>query len=382
MAGGFSPDDDLYAVLGVSETATAKELKSTYRKLAQKWHPDANRDDPQAEEQFKKINAAYDVLKDPEKRSEYDEFRRLVKSGAFRGGGPGGARFTGQQVRYEDFADLFGGGHFDDLLRRFMGGSQEGPAAQRGRGPRRGNDVEANLHLSFDDSMRGVTSQVTVPAEVPCDRCEGSGAEPGTTVRACPTCGGHGTVSDQQGFFAFSRPCPDCGGVGQRVDKPCTQCGGLGEVRKTRSVKVAIPAGVKGGQRVKVKGRGEPGYNGGPPGDLYVKVHVARDERFSRHGDDLRVTIKVPFETLALGGTAKAPTLDGDVTLRVPAGTPSGRTMKVSGRGAPKGRSGGAGNLLVTLEVEVPRELSDEAADALRRYAALAGTVAETVSPS
>lgn len=375
MPGGFSPDDDLYAVLGVSESVTDKELKVAYRKLAQKWHPDTNRSDPEAEEQFKRINAAYDVLKDADKRREYDEFRRLVKSGAFRGGGGGGgARFTGQQVRYEDFGDLFGGGAFDDLLREFMSGAGQGGRAQRGprtRGPRRGGDVEATLHLSFKDAMVGVTTQVAVPGDYACDRCDGSGAEPGSDVRACPTCGGHGTVSETQGFFAFSRPCPDCAGAGMRIDKPCKQCHGSGTERRTRNVKVAIPAGVKDGARVRVKGRGEPGLGDAPPGDLYVRVHVAADPRFRRQGDDLRVSIKVPFETLALGGTVKAPTLDGDVTLKIGEGTPTGRVMKVKGRGAPRGRGGGHGDLLVGLEVEVPRKLSADAVEALRHYAEL-----------
>lgn len=377
MPGGFSPDDDLYAVLGVSESVTDKELKSTYRKLAQKWHPDTNRSDPEAEEQFKRINAAYDVLKDADKRREYDEFRRLVKSGAFRGGGGGGGpHFTGQQVRYEDFSDLFGGGAFDDLLREFMSGAGAGAAGPRSgprpRGPRRGNDVEATLHLSFQDAMAGVTTQVAVPGDYACDRCDGSGAEPGSDVRVCPTCGGNGTVSETQGFFAFSRPCPDCGGVGMQVDKPCRQCHGSGTERRTRKVKVAIPAGVKDGARVRVKGRGEPGNGDGPPGDLYVRVHVAADSRFRRQGDDLRVGVKVPFETLALGGTIKAPTLDGEVTLKVAEGTPAGRVMKVRGRGAPRGRGAGHGDLLVALEVEVPRKLSEGAATALRNYAEIA----------
>ncbi len=379
----FDPGkDDLYKVLGIEEKADSAEIKKKYRKLAQKYHPDANPDDKEAEEKFKKISGAYDVLKDDKKRKEYDEMRRLIGSGAFRGGNPFGRGATSggvQNIRYEDLSDLFGGGGLSDLFGAVRGGR----AARVQANPRRGADIEANLNLTFPESMAGATTQITVPTEVPCDACDGTGAKAGTFPHPCPACGGRGTTSDQQGFFALSRPCPQCGGEGQIIDDPCPQCNGQGIVRQMKRVKVAIPAGVKDGTRVRVKARGEPGANGGPPGDLDVIVRVAADPTFGRKGDDLTAHVKVPFCTLALGGTAKAPTLDGSVTLKIPPGTPSGRVFKVPGRGAPtskttSGRLGrkktehSHGDLLVTVDVEVPMDLSDEAENALRHYSQLA----------
>lgn len=376
----FNPEqDDLYKVLGVDASADAGEIKKTYRKLAQEYHPDANKGDEKAEEQFKKINAAYDVLKDADKRKEYDEMRELLRSGAHMGGGSpfGGAPGGGstRTINFEDLSDLFGSGRF--------GGGPE-PGGPRGRGARRGNDVESNLNLTFENAMAGVTTQVNVPTDVACDACDGSGARAGTFPEPCPGCGGRGTVSDTQGFFALSRPCPQCGGEGQIISDPCPQCGGHGVTRRTRRVKVAIPPGVKDKARVRVKGRGESGANGGPPGDLYVVVHVAPHKTFGRKGDDLTVSVPVPFETLALGGQVKAPTLDGAVTIKLPPGTRSGRVFKVAGRGAPitTAKSRGrrkkkdkrkSGDLLVTVDVVVPTELTPEAEDALRHYSDVAG---------
>jgi molecular chaperone DnaJ len=356
------PGKDLYAVLGVSSTASSAEIKKAYRKLAHRYHPDANPDDPKAEARFKEVSAAYDILKDPRKRKEYDELRTVFRTGGFRGrppGGPGGAKAGPGGIRFEDLGDIFGG--FEDILR-----------GQQRRGPARGNDVEARLQVTFAQAMSGVTSTLSVPGDAGCDRCDGSGAEPGTTARPCPDCGGRGTVSEQQGLFGFSRPCPRCTGEGQVIDTPCRACHGSGMQRRTRQVKVAIPPGVKDGQRVRVKGKGEPGRRGAPPGDLYVVVHVEPDRRFRRRGDDLEVDVSVPFETLALGGKVTAPTLDGNVTLKIAPGTPTGRVLKVSGKGAPKSKGKGAGDLRVILDVDVPTHLSTEAANALRRYADVA----------
>lgn len=368
----FRPDqDDLYEILTVPPDASDDDIKKAYRRLAQESHPDANPGDAAAEERFKQISAAYDVLRDPTKRRDYDTMRRLMRSGAYREGGGAGAGFTGaRDIRYEDLADLFGKGSvFEDL---FGGLKDTGPKVKP-RGPQRGSDIEARVRLSFEDAMAGVTTQVSVPTLDGCDRCEGSGAEPGTHPRPCPDCGGRGTTSDTQGFFAFSRPCGTCGGEGQVIDSPCRSCKGSGTLRRTKKVRVPVPPGVADGTRVRVKGRGEPGHNGGPSGDLYVKAVVDTSSVFERTGDDLRVTLDVPFETLALGGKVSAPTLDGFVTLKIPPGTPSGRAFKVGGKGAPKPKGTGHGDLLVAVHVVVPKKLSDKAKAALRTYADLAG---------
>lgn len=363
----FRPDqDDLYEILGVDPHASAAEIKKAYRKLAQLHHPDANAGDKASEERFKKINAAYDVLSDEKKRKDYDEMRRLISSGGFRPGASGG--FSGGGIRFEDLSDLFGsaGIRFEDIF----GG---GESRRRGPGRRRGRDVEASLHLTFEDAMNGVTTQVRIPAHEPCDRCDGSGAEPGTEPLPCPACGGRGTVSDQQGYFGLSRPCARCGGEGQVIDHPCRSCRGEGQIRRSRDVKVAIPAGVKDGTRVRVRGRGEPGTHGGPPGDLFVQTHVSPHPVFTRKGDDLAMTTKVPYPTLVLGGEAKVQTLDGSVTLKVGEGTPARRTLRVKGKGAPRSKGKGRGDLLVTLDVDIPRKLSSEAREALLTYADVTG---------
>ncbi len=366
-------DVDLYEVLGVSPDASAADVKKAYRKLAQQHHPDANPGDKAAEERFKEVSAAYDVLKDDKKRKEYDEFRTFLRSGGFRPGAGGGT----QSVSFDDLADLFGSSGFQTIFGDAFSpgggrGGRGGRGAGQAAGPVRGNDVEADLHLSFADAMAGVTTSVRVPSHVVCETCGGSGAKPGTAPRVCDACSGRGVVSDQQGFFALSRPCPQCRGEGQVIDKPCRSCKGRGVVRKTREIKVAIPAGVRDGGRVKVTGRGEPGRNGGPYGDLYVRVRVARDKLFGRRGDDLVLSVPVGFETLALGGQVTVPTMDGQVTLKVPAGTRSGRVFKVAGRGVPRPKGSGHGDLLVTVEVDVPRKLTETAQEALRAYAAAA----------
>lgn len=358
-------DVDLYEVLSVSPDASAADVKKAYRKLAQRYHPDANPGDKEAEERFKRVSAAYDVLKDDKKRAEYDEFRTLLRSGGFQPGGGGPT----QTFSYDDLADLFGSSGFQTIFGDAFGGPGGGREAA---GPLRGHDVEADLHLSFEDAMAGVTTSVRVPSDVVCDTCGGTGAKPGTAPRTCDLCGGRGVVSDQQGFFALSRPCRQCRGEGRIIDKPCRSCKGRGVVRKSREIKVAIPAGVRGGARVRVAGRGEPGRDGGPYGDLYVRVHVEPDKLFGRRGQDLTLRFPVAFATLALGGQITVPTLDGQVTLKVPAGTRNGRVFKVAGRGAPKARGKGRGDLLVTVEIDVPQKLSEAAQEALRAYAAAA----------
>jgi molecular chaperone DnaJ len=357
-------EKDYYAVLGVSKEATQKEITRAYRKLAKENHPDAN---PGREDRFKEISAAYDVLGDEGRRKEYDEVRRLGPMGFGGGaGGPGGPGFEGGfSFDVGDLGDLFGG-----LFGR--GGRGGGPGGRsRGAGPQRGADLETELHLSFEEAVHGVTTSVNLTSEAPCSVCHGSGAAPGSKVSGCPTCGGAGVVSDNQGMFGFSSPCPTCGGRGSVVEQPCQQCRGSGAERRARNVKVRIPAGVSDGQRMRMKERGGPGRNGGPAGDLYVVAHVGNHPLFGRKGDDLTITVPITFPEAALGADIKVPTLDaGPVTLRIPAGTRSGRTFRVKGRGVPK--TNHTGDLLVTVEVAVPSRLSDAERQAIESLASAA----------
>lgn len=347
-------DKDYYQTLGVSSTATDKELTRAYRKLAKQYHPDAN---PASEDKFKEISAAYDVLGDAGKRKEYDDVRRLGASG-FGGGGFGGGGAGGSTFRVEDLGDL------GDLFGGF-GGSRRNRTA----GPRRGADVEAELHLAFEDAVRGVTTSVNVAGEARCETCHGNGAAPGTQPITCPMCHGTGALQDNQGLFSLSRVCPQCSGRGTIIEHPCPTCKGTGVTRRTRSVKVRIPAGVEDGQRIRVKGRGAAGRANGPSGDLYVVVHVDTHPLFGRRGKNLTLTVPVTFAEATLGTTITVPTLDESVTLRVPAGTPTGQTFRVKGRGVPSGGRRGGGDLLVTVEVTVPKKLNDEQRAAVEELA-------------
>lgn len=362
-------EKDYYKVLGVPANSTDKEITQAYRKLAKKYHPDAH---PGSEDRFKEISAAYDVLGDATRRKEYDEVRRLgpVGGGFGRGGfgtaqgapGAGGATF-----RMEDLGDLFGG---------IFSGRQ----GRRGaRGPQRGADAEAELNLSFADAIHGVTTSVNVPEDVRCTTCKGSGAAPGTASHTCPRCGGKGTVDENQGLFSLPTVCTLCNGRGTVVDTPCPTCGGTGTEQRLRSVKVRIPAGVDQGQRIRVKGRGAPGQGMAPAGDLYVVVHVAPDQRFSRRGRNLTVAVPVTFPDATLGTTVTVPTLDGALTVKVPAGTASGTYLRVKGHGVPAGPGkGGAkhgpGDLLVRVDVLVPKTLTDDQRQAVEHLASALGS--------
>ena len=373
-------EKDYYKILGVSETATAKEITRAYRKLARELHPDANPDDPTAEERFKEVSAAYDVVGDEAKRKEYDEVRRLGPMGGMGGfgpggagggfgpggpGGPGGATFDFEGA---DLSDLLGG-----LFGRGGRGGRGG-GRTRGAGPQRGHDLEAELHLPFREAVAGVTTTLHLTSDAPCSTCHGSGARPGTSPTPCPNCGGRGVLDDNQGMFSFSTPCPACGGSGSVVTDPCPTCRGSGVERRPREVKVRIPAGVDDDQRIRLKGRGAPGRNGGPAGDLFVVVHVDPDPLFGREGRNLTLTVPVTFAEAALGTRLTVPTLDGGpVTLKLPAGTPSGKVFRVKGRGVSTKK--GSGDLLVTVQVAVPASLTDEQRDAVE---ALAATLTES----
>jgi molecular chaperone DnaJ len=363
-------EKDYYKVLGVPQSATDAEIRRAYRKLAKENHPDAH---PGKEERFKEISAAYDVLSEPAKRKEYDEIRRLGPMAAGGAGFPGGAGGAGgspfTNIRTDNLGDLFG-----DLLGRFggaPGGTRTRTTAPAGQ---RGDDVEAELHLSFLDALNGVTTTVNVTTEATCSTCHGSGAAPGTSPVVCSRCGGRGVVSDNQGLFSFSRACPQCGGRGMMVETPCPSCRGTGSETRPRQVKVRIPAGVDDGQRIRVKGRGTPGRGGGPAGDLWVTVRVAGHQMFGRKGRNLTLTVPITFAEAALGAEITVPTLDGSVVLRVPPGTKSGSRFRVKGRGVADEK--GAGDLLVTVEVAVPTKLSPAQREAIEALAS-----ASTESP-
>ncbi len=348
-------EKDYYAALGVSKDAKPPEIKKAYRKLAAELHPDRN---PGGEERFKEVSEAYDVLSDETKRREYDEARELFGNGGPRGF-PGGGF---------DVNDLFrgggGGGGFGDLFGDLLG---RGRRAQ----PRRGADLETSATLSFGDALRGVTVPLRLTTPGACRTCRGSGAAPGTAPHVCSVCQGAGVVSRNQGSFSFAEPCKGCRGTGRVIDTPCPTCHGAGEELQERTLTVRIPAGVADGQRIRLKGKGAAGDSGGPPGDLFVRVKVTPHPHFGRKGDNLTLAVPVTFAEAVLGTQVSVPTPDGPVTLKVPAGTGSGRTFRVKGKGFPT-RSGKA-DLLVTIEVDVPASLTEDERTALEAYAAVAG---------
>jgi molecular chaperone DnaJ len=368
-------EKDYYKVLGVPKDATEAEIKKAYRKLAREFHPDANKGDAKAEERFKEISEANDVLADPKRRKEYDEARALFGNGDFRagpGGGPGGFNF--------DLGDLFGGaqtggaggpaaGGFGGGLGDVFGGlfNRGGPGARTQ--PRRGQDIESEVTLSFTEAVDGATVPLRMSSSAACKACSGTGDKNGTP-RVCPTCVGTGQVSrGGGGGFSLTDPCVDCKGRGLIAQDPCEVCKGSGRATSSRTLQVRIPAGVADGQRIRLRGKGAPGERGGPHGDLYVVVHADPHPVFGRKGDNLTVTVPVTLPEAALGGEIKVPTLGGPpVTLKLPAGTPNGRTMRARGKGATR-KDGTRGDLLVTIEVVVPRELGDKAREALQSYA-------------
>ncbi|MCX7620686.1 MAG: molecular chaperone DnaJ [Acidimicrobiales bacterium] len=356
-------EKDYYKVLGVPETATQKEITRAYRKLARQLHPDANPNDKEAEERFKEVSAAYDVIGDEAKRKEYDEVRKLGPMAGMGFGGPGGA--TGFTFTTDDLGGL--GDLFSGLFGR---ASARRGGFSRGPGPQRGTDLEAELHLSFEDAVRGVTTNLHLTSEAVCSTCAGTGAKPGSAPVTCSNCGGRGVIDENQGLFSFSSPCPACAGRGVRVLDPCPSCGGKGTEVRPREVKVRIPPGVADGQRIRLKGRGGPGRNGGPPGDLNVLVHVAPHRLFGRKGNDLTITVPITFPEAALGTKLKVPTLDGDtVTLKIPPGTRSGKVFRVRGQGVQTKK--GTGDLLVKVEVAVPTHLTREQRQAVEALAAV-----------
>jgi molecular chaperone DnaJ len=346
---------DPYDVLGVSKTASDDEIKKAYRKLARQLHPDRNPDDPSAEEKFKDVQAAYDILSNTEKRQAYDRFG--AEGAAGPGFGPGGVRF--ENVDLGDLSDILGN------FGSFFGRGQQRSSRPR---PERGADLESRVRISFEDALNGVQIRVPVEVQTACHVCGGTGAEPGTAPRTCPDCQGAGVISDSQGLFALSHPCPRCRGNGVVVDKPCKNCRGSGRERVTRRYQVKVPAGARDGTRIRLKGKGEPGRNGGPAGDLFVRVQVEPSPLYERRGADLVLDVPVTYPEAALGATVEIPTPAGPVALKVPSGSESGKLFRIKGRGAPKLNGGGRGDLLARLVVTVPKKLSKAEKTALEAY--------------
>ncbi|HEU5253528.1 MAG TPA: molecular chaperone DnaJ [Solirubrobacterales bacterium] len=334
--------DELYKTLGVSKKATDEEIKKAYRKLARQYHPDRNPGDSAAEEKFKEVSAAYDVLSDPEKRKEYDE------GGVFAGFGQGGQAPFGTGPGGFDFGDILGG-----MFNRGGGRAQSQQV--------RGRDLETEVSLSFDQAINGAQISVTVPKGSRCQTCHGSGAKPGTSPKTCPRCEGRGVESQGQGLFSISQPCPQCGGAGQVIEDPCPTCGGSGLTQQNKRYKVNVPAGVKDGSRIRLAGKGEDGPRGGPPGDLYVTTRVASSPVFRRLDDgNLEVAVPISIPEALRGGTIEVPTLEGTKKIKVAPGTKHGTVQRLRGEGPPKRKGGGRGDIRYRLEIAVPKDLSEE----------------------
>ncbi len=368
-------ETDYYEVLGVNADASDKEITKAYRKLARELHPDKNPGDDAAEERFKGVSAAYDVLGDDDKRKEYDEVRRLGPMAGGFGGQPGGGA-GGFSFNVDDMQ----GGDIGDLLGQMFGRGGGRGRSGGGVGPQRGADLNAELTLDFEDAAVGLTTTLHLTSDAQCSTCSGSGSKPGTTPQVCGLCGGRGVVDDNQGLFSFSSPCRNCQGRGTIITDPCSTCTGSGVERRPREVKARIPSGVSDGQTIRLTGRGAPGRSGGPAGDLLVEIHVMPHARFGRSGTNLTVSVPITFAEAALGADIEVPTLDGStVTLRLKPGTPSGSRHRVKGKGiaTTSRRSGAAtGDLIVTVDIDVPTELTDDQRAAIEQLAA-----ATTVDP-
>ena len=352
---------DFYEVLGVGKGASDDEIKKAYRRKAKELHPDRNSDNPQAEAQFKEVNEAYDALKDPDKKAAYDRFGHAAFEGGMGGGrGPGGPR-PGQGDFASAFSDVF-----DDLFGDFMGG--RGPGGGRTRAAR-GADLRYNLRISLEEAYSGQQRTITVPSSVACSACSGTGAEGGAEPVTCPTCSGMGKVRAQQGFFTVERTCPTCSGLGQIIKNPCPKCGGTGREERERALSVNIPAGVETGTRIRLAGEGDAGLRGGPTGDLYIFIEVAEHDIFQRDGTNLYCRVPVSISSAALGGDIEVPTIDGGRTrVKVPAGSQTGKQLRLRGKGMPALRGQGTGDMFIELAVETPVNLTARQKELLREF--------------
>ncbi|SMP60054.1 molecular chaperone DnaJ [Noviherbaspirillum suwonense] len=348
---------DFYEILGLAKNASDDDIKKAYRKLAMKYHPDRNPDSKGAEEKFKEAKEAYEMLSDPQKRDAYDRYGHAgvdpnMGAGGFGGGGGGG------------FADAFG-----DIFGDIFGGAAGGARGGRG-GPQvyRGADLRYNLEITLEQAANGFDTTIRVPSWDSCETCHGSGAKPGTSPTSCPTCAGHGQVRMQQGFFSIQQTCPKCHGTGKIIPEPCATCAGAGRIKRNKTLEVKIPAGIDDGMRIRSSGNGEPGMNGGPPGDLYVEIHIKAHQVFQRDGDDLHCEMPISYATAALGGEIEVPTLGGKVSFTVPEGTQSGKVFRLRGKGVKGVRSGMAGDLFCHVVVETPVRLTERQKEMLREF--------------
>jgi molecular chaperone DnaJ len=359
---------DYYETLGVARGANADEIKKAFRKKAKELHPDRNADNPKAEAQFKEANEAYDVLKDAEKKAAYDRFGHAAFEGGMGGGGP--RRGPGGPQGQGDFASAFSD-VFEDLFGDFMGGQQPGRGGGRTRAAR-GSDLRYNMRITLEEAFAGETKAITVPTAVRCSKCEGKGTEGASEPATCPTCSGMGKVRAQQGFFTVERTCPTCSGAGQIIKNPCSACGGGGRVQKEQHLSVNVPAGVETGTRIRLSGEGEAGLRGGPAGDPYIFIEVADHPIFQRDGGMLYCNVPVSMTTAALGGEVEVPTIDGGRSrVKVPAGSQTGRQMRLRGKGMPALRGGPSGDMFIELAVETPVNLTQQQKDLLREFDAL-----------
>jgi molecular chaperone DnaJ len=354
----------LYDSLGVSKDASADEIKKAYRKLVREYHPDKNPGDAAAEERFKEVQTAYDVLSDAEKRKQYDRF------GSTNGRGP---TMGGDNVNVDfdlgDLGDLFG-----NIFGGGGGGFGRGAGRRQARPqPVRGNDVEAHVNLSFEDSLRGIETKIPVEIDTACRECGGTGAQPGTSPVICPDCNGRGVQVESQGMFGLSQPCRRCRGNGTVIEQPCDRCHGSGRERRIKNYTVKIPAGAKDGTRIRLKGKGEAGANGGPAGDLHVVTHVEASPIYERRGDDLVVEVPVSYATAVLGGSAEVPTPEGAVNLKIPAGSEDGKLLRIKGRGAPKLKGSGKGDVLARVRIQVPKRVNKKERELLEELQKVGG---------
>jgi molecular chaperone DnaJ len=362
---------DYYEILGLQKGASDDEIKKAFRKLALQYHPDRNAGDKEAEEKFKEINEAYQVLSDPQKRSQYDQFG----TADFNGGGFEGGGF--------DFSD-FGG--FGDIFDSFFGGGFSGSSRKRRNGPERGADIEYTVSLTFNEAVFGVEKEININRSEKCEHCEGTGAKPGSHPKTCDKCGGTGQIKIQRntplGNFVSMSTCDKCGGKGTIISDPCSFCGGSGRARKQRKIKVNIPAGVDTGNVLPLRGQGEHGINGGPSGDLYINIKVAPHSVFKRKDFDIYMDTHISFAKAAMGTEIKVPTIDGDVKYEIPAGTQPGTVFRLKGKGVPRVNSYGRGDQYVNVVVDIPKSINQKQREALMAYMAASGDTEETTKKS
>ena len=351
---------DFYKTLGVEKGASADEIKKAYRKMAMKYHPDQNKDNKEAEEKFKEVNEAYDVLKDEQKRAAYDRFGAAAFDGSMGGGGGGnpfgGAGFEGFGGNFSDI--------FEDMFGDFMGG---GGAGRRG-GTSRGSDIQYAHEISLEDAYKGKETKITIPVNDTCDNCKGSGAEEGKEPEECPTCGGAGRIRAQQGFFTIERACGTCGGQGTIIKEPCKKCSGAGRIRREKTLKVNIPKGIDSGRRIRLSGEGEAGMRGGPSGDLYILIQVKPHKFFKRDGANLYCRVPIPMTTATLGGEIEVPTIDGKKSkMKIPGGTQTGQQFRLKEKGMPIIQSTATGDMYIEIFVETPVNLNAKQKDMFKK---------------